>query len=77
MKNQYGTISDNFSQMSKLWPLGPKMVKFSSFSRLVNIVSENLHYLGQHYSYRKSENGIRKKIKFPIDKVSSDMGHSM
>ena len=32
-------------------PPGPKMVKFSSFTRLTNIASENLRYLGS-----KSEN---------------------
>ena len=49
------------------------MVKFSNFSRLANIVSENLHYLGKYYSLPKSENGIRKKFKFAIAGVSSDL----
>ena len=40
VKNDHETISFNFSLRSKLWPQGPKMAKFSSFSsRLSNIVS--------------------------------------
>ena len=31
-------------------PPGPKMAKLTSFSRLSNIASENLHYLGNCYS---------------------------
>ena len=38
-----------------------KMPEIYSFSRLSNIVSENLYYLGSHYSYRESENVIRKQ----------------
>ena len=45
-------------------PQGQKLAKFSSFSRLSNIVSENLHYLVIYYSYENSKNAIRKKIKF-------------
>ena len=47
------------------------MTIISSFSRLSNIVSENFPYLGNYYSYSKSENGIRWRIKFP----SSDCRH--
>ena len=49
------------------------MPKLSSFSRLSNNVSENLHYLGNCCSYSKSENDIRKRIKFPIAILSSDL----
>ena len=40
VKNDFETILVNFSLRSKLWPPGPKMAKFSSFSRLSNTVSE-------------------------------------
>ena len=33
---------------SKLWPPGAKNAQFSSFSRMANISSENLHYLGNY-----------------------------
>ena len=49
------------------------MAKFSSFFAIVNIVSENLHYLGNYYSLRKSENGIGTTIKFLITEVSYDL----
>ena len=42
------------------------MAKISSFSWFLNIVQENLHYLGNYYSYSESENGIRRRITFPI-----------
>ena len=54
-----------FAQVQTVAP-GLKNSQLSSFfSRLTNMASENLHYLGNYYSKSKSENGIRKKIKFP------------
>ena len=58
VKNDYETISVKFSLRSKLWPPGAKNV------------SENPRHLGNYYRYTESENGIRKRIKFPTALLS-------
>ena len=67
-------FQSNFSfQVNIVVSRGQKSAKISSFSRLSNKVSENLHYLGNYYSYSKSENGILKIIQFSIAILSSDL----
>ena len=74
--NREEIISWQRERPSALWSrstFGCLICPFISFSWLSNIVSENLHYLGNCCSCSKSENDIRKIIKFPITEVSSDL----
>ena len=48
VKNDYELFQSNFPSGQNCDLQGPKMSKISSFSRLSNIVSENLHYLGNY-----------------------------
>ena len=50
-RNYFG----HFSLGSKLWLPGAKNAIFLSFSRIANITSENLHYLGNYDRKRHSK----------------------
>ena len=68
VKNDFVTITVNFSLKSKLWPQGQKMTKFSSFFRDCQTLFRKISIIsGTIIARRKPKNVIRKRIEFPIN----------